>query len=156
MFLFRKPTDAVIHAFLQVQARLDFTYPDTGATAATAPASYVVDHTRIRLGIGEEVFHQAKIGLEGWKQFDLGWLKAYPADTPIRSGEVVAVVARTFGLWSVNAARIVYVVDEYAGSASLTARCPVTSREAKNGFLSNEPTIQFGTTSWLSRNQDTY
>jgi uncharacterized protein (UPF0548 family) len=112
VFLIRQPTDAVIHAFLQVQARLDFTYPDTGATAVTAPASYVVDHTRIRLGTGEEIFHRAKISLEGWKQFDLGWLKAYPADTPIRSGELVAVVACTFGLWSLNAARIVYVVDE--------------------------------------------
>ena len=112
MFLFRQPTDVVIHAFLQAQARLDFTYPDTGATAVTAPASYVVDHTRIRLGTGEEVFRRAKIGLQGWKQFDLGWLKAFPADTPIRSGEVVAVVACTFGLWSLNAARIVYAVDE--------------------------------------------
>ena len=112
MFLFRQPTEAVIYAFLQAQARLDFSYPDTGATAATPPANYVVDHTRIRLGTGEEVFHRAKIGLEGWKQFDLGWLKAFPTDTPIRSGELVAVVAHTFGLWSVNAARIVYVVDE--------------------------------------------
>jgi uncharacterized protein (UPF0548 family) len=112
VFLFRQPTDVVIHAFLQVQARLDFTYPETGATAAIVPVSYVVDHTRIRLGTGEEVFCRAKIGLQGWKQFDLGWLKAFPANTPIRSGEVVAVVARTFCLWSVNAARIVYVTDE--------------------------------------------
>jgi uncharacterized protein (UPF0548 family) len=112
VFLFRQPTDVVIHAFLQAQARLDFTYPDTGATATIVPANYVVDHTRIRLGTGEEVFRRAKMGLEGWKQFDLGWLKAFPANTPISSGEVVAVVARTFCLWSVNAARIVYVVDE--------------------------------------------
>lgn len=112
MFLFRQPTDVVIHAFLRAQARLDFTYAETGATSVTAPANYVVDHIRIRLGKGEAVLHRAKIGLKGWKQFDLGWLKAFPADTPIRSGEVVAVVARTFGLWSVNAARIVDVVDE--------------------------------------------
>jgi uncharacterized protein (UPF0548 family) len=112
VFLICQPTDVVIHAFLQAQAQLDFTYPDTGATAATAPASYIVDHTRIRIGTGEAVFLRAKISLEGWKQFDLGWLKASPNDTPIRSGEVVAVVARTFGLRSLNAARIVYVVNE--------------------------------------------
>ena len=112
MFLFRQPTDAVIEAFLQAQARLDFTYTDIGATGATPPANYVVDHTQIYLGTGDEVFRRAKVGLEGWKQFDLGWLKAFPANTPIRSGQDVAVVAHTFGLWSLNAARIVYVVDE--------------------------------------------
>lgn len=112
MFLLRHPTDAVIHAFLQAQARLDFTYLESGATATTPPANYVVDHTRVRLGTGDRIFRRAKIGLEGWKQFDLGWLHAFPATTPIRAGEVVAVVARTFGVWSFNAARIVYVVDE--------------------------------------------
>ena len=112
MFLFRQPTDVVIHAFLQAQARLDFTYSDSGATATIVPANYVVDHTRVRLGIGEEVFLRAKISLGGWEQFDLGWLKAFPTDTPIRSREVLSVVARTFGLRSLNAARIVYVVNE--------------------------------------------
>ena len=112
MLLLRQPIDAVIHAFLQAQARLDFTYLETGATATTPPANFVVDHTRVRLGTGDRIFRQAKIGLEGWKQFDLGWLHAFPSTTPIRSAEVVAVVARTFGVWSLNAARIVYVVDE--------------------------------------------
>jgi uncharacterized protein (UPF0548 family) len=65
VFLIRQPTDAAVHAYLQAQARLDFTYPDTGATAAIVPASYVVDHTRIRLGIGDEVFRRAKISLAG-------------------------------------------------------------------------------------------
>lgn len=112
MFLLRKPTDVVIQAFLQSQARLDFTYAEAGATATTPPANYVVDHTRVRLGIGERIFQKAKVGLERWKQFDLGWLHAFPATTPIRSAEVIAVVACTFGVWSLNAARIVYVVDE--------------------------------------------
>ena len=112
MFFIRQPTDAVIRAFLQSQARLDFTYSETGATATTPPPGYVVDHTRVRLGTGEEVFRRAKIGLQGWKQFSLGWLNAFPANTPLRPGELVAVVAHTFGSWSVNAARIVYVIDE--------------------------------------------
>jgi len=112
VFLLRQPTDAVIQAFLQVQARLDLTYSEVGATATNPPEQFVVDHTRIRLGSGEELFRSAKRAVQGWRQFDLGWLHAFPADTPIRSGEVVAVVARTCGVWSLNAARIVYVVDE--------------------------------------------
>lgn len=112
VFLFRQPTDAELLAFLQAQARLDFTYPDAGMTAATAPACYVMDRTRVLLGTGDEVFIRAKENFKRWQQFNLGWLQAFPADTPISPGEVVAVVARTFGVWSLNAARIIYVVDD--------------------------------------------
>ena len=112
MFLLRQPTDANIQTFLQAQARLDFTYSAIGATATTPPANFVVDHTRVHLGTGEQTFRRAKSGLEGWKQFDLGWLHAFPTTTPIRSGEVVAVVAKILGIWSLNAARLVFVVDE--------------------------------------------
>ena len=45
-------------------------------------------------------------------QFRLGWVEAYPPDTPIVVGEIVAVIARAIGLWSLNACRIIYVVDE--------------------------------------------
>jgi uncharacterized protein (UPF0548 family) len=50
--------------------------------------------------------------LDRWEHFSLGWIEAWPADAPIHRGEVVAVVARAFGQWSVNASRIVYVVDQ--------------------------------------------
>ena len=38
-------------------------------------------------------------------------------ETPIQTGEVVAVIARNLGLWWLNACRIVYVLDE-PGSVS--------------------------------------
>jgi uncharacterized protein (UPF0548 family) len=34
------------------------------------------------------------------------------SETPIQAGQAVAVIARLFGLWWVNACRIVYVVDD--------------------------------------------
>ncbi|HZZ77883.1 MAG TPA: DUF1990 family protein, partial [Gemmataceae bacterium] len=71
-----------------------------------------MDHTRIKLGEGETTFKAARHALENWRQFDLGWLEAWSPDTPIKSGEVVAVVARAIGLWWLNACRIVYVIDE--------------------------------------------
>ena len=46
--------------------------------------------------------------LQRWEQFRLGWVEAWPADTPIRAGEVVAVLARSLGLWWLNTCRIVY------------------------------------------------
>src|ERR1700761_6128402 len=104
---FRRPSDATLRDFLAAQAKFDFTYPEVGATATTPPAGYVVDHTRIRLGQGEAVFRAARAALEGWRQFDLGWVGAWPPETPIRAGEVVAVVARAIGLWWLNACRIV-------------------------------------------------
>lgn len=112
MLSLRKPADEVIRRFLTEQARLDLTYQAVGATATTPPAGYVVDHTRVKLGEGEAVFTAAKAALEGWRQFDLGWVEAWPRETPIRVGEAVAVVARAAGLWWLNACRIVYAVEE--------------------------------------------
>ncbi|WP_197447122.1 DUF1990 family protein [Tautonia plasticadhaerens] len=47
-----------------------------------------------------------------WEHFCLGWAEVSPPVTPIRTGKVVATVARRLGLWWLNACRIVYVVDE--------------------------------------------
>jgi len=112
MLFLRRPTGETIQAFLATQARLDLTYAAVGATAMTPPAGYVVDHTRIKLGESEKVFLAAKKALERWQQFRLGWLEALPPDTAIREGQVVAILARSTGLWWLNACRIVAVVDE--------------------------------------------
>ncbi len=112
MLLLRKPSAEVIRQFLTAQEKLDLTYSAVGATATTPPADYVVDHTRIRLGEGEAVFTTAKLALKKWQQFDLGWLEAWSPETPIKSGEAVAILARAIGLWWLNACRIVYVIDE--------------------------------------------
>jgi uncharacterized protein (UPF0548 family) len=112
MLFLRKPSPGTRRDFLEAQARLDLTYKAVGATAAVPPPGYVVDHTRIKLGNGESVFTAAKAALERWEQFRLGWVEAWPADTPIKPGQVVAVVARAIGLWWLNACRIIYVVDE--------------------------------------------
>ena len=112
MLFLRRPTAEVIRAFLASQARLDLTYSAVGATTTNPPSGYVVDHTRKRLGAGEKVFAAAKDALERWQQFRLGWLEASPEDTPIKEGQVVAILARSIGLWWLNACRIVAVVDE--------------------------------------------
>jgi len=112
MLSLRKPAAELIRQFLSSQAKLDFSYPAVGATASQPPAGFVVDHTRVKLGEGELVFQAAKAALQRWKQLDLGWLEAWPPDTPIQTGEVVAIVARAIGLWWINACKVVYVVDE--------------------------------------------
>jgi uncharacterized protein (UPF0548 family) len=83
-----------------------------GATAATPPAGYALDHTRIELGLGEAAFHAAKAAMQRWEHFRLGWVEASSPPTPIRAGEVVAIMGHAMGLWWLNACRIVYTVDE--------------------------------------------
>jgi uncharacterized protein (UPF0548 family) len=112
MLSLRKPSPASIRRFLALQVTLPFTYEAIGATATTPPVGYVVDHTRIKLGEGEAVFQSAKAALRRWEQFHLGWVDAWPSDTPIHQGEIVSVMGRAMGIWWLNACRIVYVVDE--------------------------------------------
>jgi uncharacterized protein (UPF0548 family) len=112
MLSHRRPSTDAIRKFLVEQAKLDFTYVAVGATAAVPPDGYTVDHTRIKLGTGEAVFTNARAALERWDHFRLGWVEAFPSETAIAHGMVVAVIARKFGIWSVNACRIVYVIDD--------------------------------------------
>jgi uncharacterized protein (UPF0548 family) len=112
MLSLRRPTAEKIGEFLAAQAKLGLTYSAVGATAAVLPEGYTVDHSRIKLGDGEEVFSAAKAALGRWDQFRLGWVEAWAQERPIETGEVVAVVARLLGLWWLNACRVVYVLDE--------------------------------------------
>ena len=113
MFLIRKPSPNFIRTFLEGQAKLSFTYTAVRATAGTPPLGYVVDHpTRIKLGSGPAAFAAAKNALHRWEQFRLGWVEPFWPDTPIEPGQVVGVLGRASCLWTLNACRIVYVVDE--------------------------------------------
>lgn len=112
MLSLRKPSADSMRRFLAVQSKLPFTYEAVGASAETPPAGYVVDRTRIKLGEGEPVFRSAIAALRRWQQFSLGWVEAWPSDTPIQKGEVVAVMGRAIGVWWLNACRIVCVVDQ--------------------------------------------
>ena len=112
MITFRRPSVATLEAFLAEQSPLDFTYKAIGATAEVPPVGFQVDHRRIKLGEGEAVYRRAKVGLERWDQFRLGWVESWPTDIHIQPGAVVAVFATQMGVWWHNACRIVYVVDE--------------------------------------------
>ena len=108
----RKPSPDSVQSFLASQAKLEFSYPAVGATAKTPPAGFVVDHTRVRVGSGERAFAASRAALARWEHFRLGWVEAQPAEDGIRVGSMVAVLARAFGLWWLNACRVVYVVDD--------------------------------------------
>jgi uncharacterized protein (UPF0548 family) len=112
MVSLRRPSPERIRQFLASQSRLGYTYAAVGATGGQTPAGYVLDRTRTVLGQGESAFARARTVLERWGQFDLGWVEAWPPETPLRDGAVVAVLARLSGLWWLSACRIVNVIDE--------------------------------------------
>jgi uncharacterized protein (UPF0548 family) len=107
-----KPTSESIQQFLADQSALDPTYSPAGATTTTPPAGYALDRTRVKLGASEQVFTTGKSVLEHWGQFRIGWVETLPENAPIKEGQVVAILARSVGLWWLNACRIVRVIDE--------------------------------------------
>jgi uncharacterized protein (UPF0548 family) len=112
MFLLRKPSPSTIELFLSQQPNSTFSYPEIGATAGALPHSYNVDRNRVVLGSGPRTFRKAVEYLRAWQMFKLGWVDVSPHAAPIRVGENVAVLVRHFGFWSLNAAQIVYVLEE--------------------------------------------
>ena len=112
MFFLTEPSAETVTNFIYAQRELPFSYQAVGATNGNAPAGYVVDHNRLQIGTGAAVFQRAKDALSAWKQFDLGWVSIVPAGVPVNAGATVAVKAHTFGAWSLNAARVVYVINE--------------------------------------------
>ena len=112
MFMVREPSDADVARFIASQRDLPYTYAEVGATNTTPPAGYNVDNNRIQLGCGEATYKRAVEALKKWRQFELGWVTLVPTGVVVEVGATVAVKARAFGTWSLNATRVVYVIDE--------------------------------------------
>lgn len=112
MFLLSKPSAEFIKNFIASQRELPFTYSEVGATRTELPAGYTHDHNSVVLGTGRPVFQRAVAALRSWQEFDLGWVQIVPANVPIKISSVVAIQARTFGVWSLSASRVVYAVNE--------------------------------------------
>jgi uncharacterized protein (UPF0548 family) len=116
MFSLKKPRPDKIREFLSAQKQQHFSYPHVGASRTEPPSGYILDHKRIRLGEGRIAFERAKGAIKQWKMFDMPWLELCWPDTPIEPGSTVALVVSHLGFWSLNAARIVYTVEEERGT----------------------------------------
>jgi len=117
MFSFHEPQTESIRQFLSAQVNLPFSYAEVGesrelGTGKRAPRGYRVDHHRERLGSGAELFARTRHAITEWRMFSLDWIVFCWPYLRIAPGEVCAVLAHHLGFWSMNAARIVYVIDE--------------------------------------------
>lgn len=122
MLALRKPTAKVIRRFLESQRDEPFSYSEVGATNDRLPTEYSINHTRRKLGDGFAAFDAACEALRNWHQLRLGWVDCWPHDAPLEAGEPIAVLGRAFGLWWINACRIVYTIDTRAGNGASRGR----------------------------------
>lgn len=114
MFLFTRPNKNSIQNFLDQCAEDHFSYSDVGLSISGSPPEYNADHNRIQIGHGLEDFEKAKTAIQSWKMFDMPWVELCWPDTPIDIGQNVVVLVNHFGFYSLNACRIVYLIDETA------------------------------------------
>ena len=116
MFFLRRLTAQRIDRFRQTATRDTFSYPEVGATLkGEIPERYNLDHNRIRLGAGSRIFERARAALFDWKMFDIGWVKLIHPAAPIVPGQTVLVLARTSGLYSLSASRVIAMIDDDNG-----------------------------------------
>jgi uncharacterized protein (UPF0548 family) len=90
------------------------------APLPVAPARdrLTVDHHRVVLGRGPDVYRLACEAVRRWEMFRVGWVTLVPAAPAIRRGTTVGVVVRHFGFRSANACRIVALIDEAGADAT--------------------------------------
>jgi uncharacterized protein (UPF0548 family) len=114
MSLFRlsRPSQQDILRFISLQKDSPFSYSEVGASSRTPPKGYNLDRNSIQLGRGEARWKRAVETIRGWKMFNLPWIQLYPPNAPIQVGTEVVVVVKHFGFYSMNACRIVYIVQE--------------------------------------------
>ena len=112
MFHLTEPSEDQVRRFIAEQKGSRFSYLEVGASAGDIPSRYNVDHNRIRLGKGEVTWHRAVAAIMRWQMFNIPWVRLYWPDAPIEVGTDVAVSVHHFGFYSLNACRIVYLIDE--------------------------------------------
>lgn len=112
MFRLTAPSEDEVRRFIAEQRGSRFSYSEVGASAGDIPPRYNFDHNRIRLGEGEVTFRRAIAAIRGWQMFNIPWVHLYWPQAPIQLGTEVAVLVAHFGFHSLNACRIVYVVDQ--------------------------------------------
>ena len=118
-----RPTDAAVRAWLAAQPDAPPPYPAAGSTRdapadgarpAGVPHDWNLDHRRVLLGHGEKVYQAARAALWRFVPLDIGWVQPVTmGDLPIVDSRG-AMLVHAFGLWWINAWRMVYVDDDIA------------------------------------------
>lgn len=115
MFIFLKPSKQQLEDFHKSQTRLLPNLDEVGLTrdgGAPQSGGYNCDEAKQVLGTGEKVFDFLVRRIKEWEHFDIWWLFVYPDKPEMEEGTTLVVSANHGPLWSLNACKIVYVIDE--------------------------------------------
>jgi uncharacterized protein (UPF0548 family) len=99
------------------------------------PWGFAHDVSLSEIGRGEDAFARARLALEQWTQFDLGWVRVANPGAYVREGELVAVEAHTAGLWSLSLSRITETVDTPEMFGFLYATTAMHVEEGQERFI---------------------
>lgn len=97
---------------------MPLSYGPIGIAREKSVPGFRIDENTAVVGHGEADFARAVEALTAWKQFELGWVELFPRQAPVDTGTTVAILIWHFGCWSLNAARVVYGVEESDGVSS--------------------------------------
>ncbi len=119
MYSLTRPTAKEIQKYLEQQSQQPFSCPALGASRniwgnydKNLSSRYIIDHNRVLLGSGAKIFEQAKVALRSWEMFQLDWVELLWRETPIEVGSTVGIMVQQLGIWSLNACRIIYILEE--------------------------------------------
>ena len=129
MFLISRPSLSAVSRFLGKAETMSLSYGPIGIARARSLAGFRIDQATAIVGHGDADFERASDALASWKHMRLEWLELFPPAASIATGSTVAILIRHYAVWSLNASRVVYGVEESTGTHSSTGFAYGTLRE---------------------------
>jgi uncharacterized protein (UPF0548 family) len=111
MFLTHRPSQHGLEEFVDQSRHLPLSYDPIGIVKQSPPG-FSVDEASAVVGRGKPAFERARIALNEWRHFELGWVELFPQSASIEPGSVVAVLVHHLGFWSMNGCRVVYGIGD--------------------------------------------
>ncbi len=116
MLAWHRPSDAEIGEYLARQAGQPLSYEFVGCTREKQPVArrgWNIDHHRVLLGHGSEIFDRACTAIDAWRMFPPQMTAVFGHAVP-REKLMVAVLykASVLPLWLLMPARVVYTIGD--------------------------------------------
>jgi uncharacterized protein (UPF0548 family) len=109
LFLLR-PESNVIEQLLLRRRDMSFSYSFVGATRATPPAGWRINHRRECLGAGRAIHERAVAALFSWTLLAVSGIEVVSPAPKVEPQADLALLSPHFGIWSVDFCRVIYVL----------------------------------------------
>ena len=113
MVFFKKPEMKTVSRFIENQRDAFLSYTEINKTRQNLPVkNFNNDFQKVAVGKGKTDFELAKSALKNWAHFPNHWAEIKPEQASTVPGTNLCLCIRLFGMWWLNACRIVYQTDE--------------------------------------------